>query len=146
MCDHNRSSLVCRLAEVSRHRRVISSRLCRAALLRHVGGSKRAGCGDPMIFGRAGEEIAECRAANIPVEVVPGVSAAQGAAARLSVSLTHRAQARRLQYVTGHDRDGRLPADIDWLNRIACLKAEEDPAYHVEMAELDKVFDALGWK
>jgi uroporphyrin-III C-methyltransferase/precorrin-2 dehydrogenase/sirohydrochlorin ferrochelatase len=70
--------------------------------------------GDPMIFGRAGEEIAACRAANIPVEVVPGISAAQGAAARLLVSLTHRAEARRLQYVTGHDRDGKLPADIDW--------------------------------
>jgi uroporphyrin-III C-methyltransferase/precorrin-2 dehydrogenase/sirohydrochlorin ferrochelatase len=70
--------------------------------------------GDPMIFGRAGEEIEACRAANIPVEVVPGISAAQGAAARLGVSLTHRAQARRLQYVTGHDRDGALPADIDW--------------------------------
>jgi len=70
--------------------------------------------GDPMIFGRTGEEIDACRAANIPVEVVPGISAAQGAAARLGVSLTHRAQARRLQYITGHDRDGRLPADIDF--------------------------------
>jgi uroporphyrin-III C-methyltransferase/precorrin-2 dehydrogenase/sirohydrochlorin ferrochelatase len=70
--------------------------------------------GDPMIFGRAGEEIEACRAAGIPVEVVPGISAAQGAAARLGVSLTHRAQARRLQYVTGHDRDGHLPSDIDW--------------------------------
>src|SRR5207302_723819 len=70
--------------------------------------------GDPMIFGRAGEEIAACRAANIPVEVVPGISAAQGAASRLLVSLTHRSQARKLQYITGHDRDGRLPADVDW--------------------------------
>jgi uroporphyrin-III C-methyltransferase/precorrin-2 dehydrogenase/sirohydrochlorin ferrochelatase len=70
--------------------------------------------GDPVIFGRAGEEIAACRAANIPVEVVPGISAAQGAAARLLVSLTHRVEARRLQYVTGHDRDGNLPNDIDW--------------------------------
>jgi uroporphyrin-III C-methyltransferase/precorrin-2 dehydrogenase/sirohydrochlorin ferrochelatase len=70
--------------------------------------------GDPLIFGRAGEEIAACRAADIPVEVVPGISAAQGAASRLLVSLTHRAQARRLQYITGHDRDGKLPADIDW--------------------------------
>jgi uroporphyrin-III C-methyltransferase/precorrin-2 dehydrogenase/sirohydrochlorin ferrochelatase len=70
--------------------------------------------GDPMIFGRAGEEIAACKAANIPVEVVPGISAAQGAASRLLVSLTHRAEARRLQYVTGHDRNGQLPADIDW--------------------------------
>jgi uroporphyrin-III C-methyltransferase / precorrin-2 dehydrogenase / sirohydrochlorin ferrochelatase len=70
--------------------------------------------GDPMIFGRAGEEIAACRAANIPVEAVPGISAAQGAAARLMVSLTHRFDTRRVQYVTGHDRDGNLPSDIDW--------------------------------
>jgi len=70
--------------------------------------------GDPMIFGRAGEEIAACRSANIPVEVVPGISAAQGAAARMLVSLTHRSQARKLQYVTGHDRHGKLPSDIDW--------------------------------
>jgi uroporphyrin-III C-methyltransferase / precorrin-2 dehydrogenase / sirohydrochlorin ferrochelatase len=67
-----------------------------------------------MIFGRATEEIAACRAAGIPVEVVPGISAAQGAASRLGVSLTHRETARRVQFVTGHGADGRLPADIDW--------------------------------
>jgi uroporphyrin-III C-methyltransferase/precorrin-2 dehydrogenase/sirohydrochlorin ferrochelatase len=70
--------------------------------------------GDPLIFSRAGEEIAACRAAGIAVEVVPGITAAQGAAASLGVSLTHRSHARRLQYITGHDRNGRLPADIDW--------------------------------
>ena len=46
--------------------------------------------GDPMIFGRADEEIAACRAAGIAVEVVPGITAAQGAASRLVVSLTRR--------------------------------------------------------
>jgi uroporphyrin-III C-methyltransferase/precorrin-2 dehydrogenase/sirohydrochlorin ferrochelatase len=70
--------------------------------------------GDPMIFGRADEEIAACRAAGIAVEVVPGVTSAQGAAARLLVSLTRRGVARQVHYVTGHGRDGRLPADIDW--------------------------------
>jgi uroporphyrin-III C-methyltransferase/precorrin-2 dehydrogenase/sirohydrochlorin ferrochelatase len=70
--------------------------------------------GDPMIFGRAGEEIAACRSAGIPIEVVPGVTAAQGAAARLGVSLTQRRDARRLQYVTGHAENGRLPQDLDW--------------------------------
>jgi uroporphyrin-III C-methyltransferase/precorrin-2 dehydrogenase/sirohydrochlorin ferrochelatase len=70
--------------------------------------------GDPMIFGRASEEIAACRAAGIPVEVIPGITAAQGAAARLCVSLTHRRTARRLQYVTGHGSDGKLPQDVDW--------------------------------
>ena len=72
--------------------------------------------GDPMIFGRAGEEVAACRAANIPVEVVPGITAAQGAASRLKVSLTHRHDARRLQYITGHGANGSLPVDIDWVS------------------------------
>ncbi len=70
--------------------------------------------GDPMIFGRADEEIAACRAAGIVVEVVPGVTTAQGAASRLLVSLTRRGDARRVQYLTGHGRDGKLPTDIDW--------------------------------
>jgi uroporphyrin-III C-methyltransferase / precorrin-2 dehydrogenase / sirohydrochlorin ferrochelatase len=70
--------------------------------------------GDPMIFGRADEEIAACRKAGVGVEVVPGITTAQGAASRLLVSLTRRAKARRVQYVTGHGRDGKLPADIDW--------------------------------
>jgi uroporphyrin-III C-methyltransferase/precorrin-2 dehydrogenase/sirohydrochlorin ferrochelatase len=67
-----------------------------------------------MIFGRAGEEIAACRSAGIPVEVVPGITSAQGAAGSLGTSLTHRRRARRLQYVTGHGDNGRLPDDINW--------------------------------
>lgn len=74
----------------------------------------RLKAGDPMIFGRAGEEIAAAEAAGITVDIVPGISAAQGAAASARLSLTHRDHARRLQYVTGHGRDGRLPADLCW--------------------------------
>ncbi|HEY1606423.1 MAG TPA: siroheme synthase CysG [Allosphingosinicella sp.] len=70
--------------------------------------------GDPLIFGRAAEEIAACRAAGVKVSVVPGISAAQGAAASLGLSLTERKRARRVQFVTGHGADGRLPGDIDW--------------------------------
>ncbi|OYW97040.1 MAG: uroporphyrinogen-III C-methyltransferase [Bosea sp. 32-68-6] len=70
--------------------------------------------GDPGIFGRAGEEIEACQAAGLPVTIVPGISAAQGAAAALGVSLTHRDHARRLQFVTGHARSGELPEDLDW--------------------------------
>ena len=70
--------------------------------------------GDPMIFGRAGEEIAACRKAGVAIEVVPGITAAQGAASRLGVSLTQRQGARRVQYITGHGADGFLPGDIDW--------------------------------
>jgi uroporphyrin-III C-methyltransferase/precorrin-2 dehydrogenase/sirohydrochlorin ferrochelatase len=72
--------------------------------------------GDPLIFGRAAEEIDACRAAGIEVSIVPGISAAQGAAASLMVSLTERRRARRVQFVTGHGADGKLPDDIDWLS------------------------------
>lgn len=72
--------------------------------------------GDPLIFGRAAEEIEACRAAGVQVSVVPGISAAQGAAASLSMSMTERKHARRVQFVTGHGADGKLPGDIDWLS------------------------------
>jgi uroporphyrin-III C-methyltransferase / precorrin-2 dehydrogenase / sirohydrochlorin ferrochelatase len=70
--------------------------------------------GDPLIFGRAAEEIAACEAANIAVDVVPGITSVQGAAARLGIALTDRKKARRLQYVTGHAKKGGVPADLDW--------------------------------
>jgi uroporphyrin-III C-methyltransferase/precorrin-2 dehydrogenase/sirohydrochlorin ferrochelatase len=74
--------------------------------------------GDPLIFGRAAEEIEACRAANIAVDVVPGITAAQGAAAKLGIPLTDRDNSRRLQYVTGHARNGKLPDDIDWRSLV----------------------------
>lgn len=70
--------------------------------------------GDPLIFSRAGEEIEAARAANIPVEIISGITTAQAAAAILGIPLTHRESARRLQFVTGHDHKGELPQDIDW--------------------------------
>jgi uroporphyrin-III C-methyltransferase/precorrin-2 dehydrogenase/sirohydrochlorin ferrochelatase len=70
--------------------------------------------GDPLIFGRATEEIEACHAAGVPVSIVPGISAAQGAAASLGFSLTERGHARAVRIVTGHGADGRLPEDIDW--------------------------------
>ena len=74
--------------------------------------------GDPLIFGRAGEEIEACKAANIAVEIVPGITAAQGAAAKLGLPLTDRDHARRLQYVTGHAKNGALPDDLDWKSLV----------------------------
>ena len=70
--------------------------------------------GDPMIFGRAGEEIAYLKQHNIPVEVIPGITAASAMASRLGVSLTHRDHAQAVQFVTGHSRHGDLPETIDW--------------------------------
>lgn len=70
--------------------------------------------GDPSIFGRSGEEIAMLTRAGVPVEVVPGITAASAMAAGLGVSLTHRACAQSLRFVTAHGASGGLPADLDW--------------------------------
>ncbi|WP_309751456.1 uroporphyrinogen-III C-methyltransferase [Novosphingobium sp.] len=57
--------------------------------------------GDPFIFGRGGEEAEACRAAGVPVEVVPGISAAIGAAAAAQMPLTHRNHASVVSFVAG---------------------------------------------
>ena len=80
------------------------------------GGSRvvRLKGGDPMLFGRAGEEIAELGAAGVPIDIVPGITAALALAATLGVSLTHRDLAHSVRFVAGHGRHGDLPADLDW--------------------------------
>ncbi len=98
----------------------INSLMVKLALQgRHV---VRLKSGDPLLFGRATEEIDACEAAGIAVEIVPGVTSAQGAAAALKVSLTERHQARRVQFLTGYGADGQLPGDIAW-DAIADAKA-----------------------
>ncbi len=58
--------------------------------------------GDPLVFGRAGEEIAALRSAGVPFAVVPGVTAALAAGASLQLPLTDRASASKLIFLTGH--------------------------------------------
>jgi len=60
--------------------------------------------GDPLIFGRGGEEAEAARAAGIPVEIVPGISAANGAAAAAQIALTHRDAASVVSFVAGQCR------------------------------------------
>ena len=68
--------------------------------------------GDPFIFGRGGEELEALRAANIPVAIVPGITAALGCAAEAELPLTFRGEATRLLFLTGHLADEK--GAIDW--------------------------------
>lgn len=67
--------------------------------------------GDPLIFGRGGEESEAARAAGIAVEIVPGISAANGAAAAAQIALTHREAASIVSFVAGQCKG---LSDQDW--------------------------------
>ena len=69
--------------------------------------------GDPFVFARGGEEVAALLAAAIAVEIVPGVTAAMGAAASFGFPLTHRDHAQSCVFVTGHLQDNSV--DLNWL-------------------------------
>lgn len=67
--------------------------------------------GDPFLFGRGGEEALALREAGLPFEVVPGVSALNGAAGAAGIPLTHRGLSREVRILEGH---GLLAEDRDW--------------------------------
>jgi len=78
--------------------------------------------GDPLIFGRAGEEIECLRRNNIPFEIVPGVTSALGAAATAQIPLTHRRASSALVLLTAHRASERRAAeedDSDWSKFVA---------------------------
>lgn len=71
--------------------------------------------GDPLVFGRAGEEAEVLAAAGIPYEIVPGVTAASAAGATAGIPLTQRGLASAVVFVTGHECRGKSPETaVDW--------------------------------
>jgi uroporphyrinogen III methyltransferase/synthase len=78
--------------------------------------------GDPLVFGRGGEEAEALRAAGVPFEIVPGVTAAVGAAAGAEIPLTHRGVASAVLFVTGHECAEKNGTAVDW-SAVAQLRA-----------------------
>ncbi len=72
--------------------------------------------GDPLVFGRAGEELDVLRRAGIEVEIVPGITAALAAAATVQVSLTDRRTAEQLLVISAHRGHGKT--DSDWCRLV----------------------------
>ena len=72
--------------------------------------------GDPLVFGRGGEEAASLQEAGIPFEIVPGVTAGLGVTAYAGIPVTHRDASSAVAFVTGHDdpESDRQPARLDW--------------------------------
>ena len=95
--------------------------------------------GDPMIFGRGGEEVDMLERHDIAVETIPGITAAQGCAASLNLPLTHRGVARSLVYMTGHTKDDQVP-DMDWSELV---KTQSTLVVYMGAAKIAKITGAL---
>jgi uroporphyrin-III C-methyltransferase len=94
--------------------------------------------GDPMLFGRAQEEIAALEAAGVRYEVVPGITAALAASAQIGISLTQRGLVRTISLVT--PRVGEGEAANEWARSIAAADAG---AIYMGVGQADAIAAAL---
>ncbi len=93
--------------------------------------------GDPFIFGRGGEEIEALAAHGIPYVVVPGITAALGAAASAAVPLTHRRLAQSVTFATGHALDD---AALDW---DVLARPNHTAVFYMGVAQLPRILERL---
>ncbi|MBV8807001.1 MAG: uroporphyrinogen-III C-methyltransferase [Sinobacteraceae bacterium] len=89
--------------------------------------------GDPFIFGRGGEEIEVLAAHGIPYMVVPGITAALGAAAATNIPLTHRRLAQSVTFVTGHVLDDE---SLDW---SALARSRQTVVFYMGVGHLQQI-------
>jgi len=95
--------------------------------------------GDPLVFGRGGEEALALAAAGIPFRIVPGISAGIGGTASAGIPLTHRGLARSVAFATGHDSSGEL-ADVDWQ---ALSRGSEVLVFYMAQRRIGAIADRL---
>ncbi|MBK7250383.1 MAG: uroporphyrinogen-III C-methyltransferase [Gammaproteobacteria bacterium] len=93
--------------------------------------------GDPFVFGRGGEELQTLAAHGIPCTVIPGITAALGAAASAGIPLTHRQLAGSVTFVTGHSAGGEEP---DW---SALARPGQTVVFYMGIAQLAHITGRL---
>ena len=96
--------------------------------------------GDPAVFGRLSDEIEAVRSAGIAFEVIPGVTAASAAAARLGISLTRRGSASTLVFAAGTDQSGHHSAALEW---DLLARAEGTLVFYMPVGSLEPISAAL---
>jgi uroporphyrin-III C-methyltransferase/precorrin-2 dehydrogenase/sirohydrochlorin ferrochelatase len=94
--------------------------------------------GDPFIFGRGGEELAELIGENIEFQVVPGITAASGCASYAGIPLTHRDHSQACIFVTGHRRDG-----ADDLNWEMLSHANQTVVFYMGLDNVTRICDSM---
>jgi uroporphyrin-III C-methyltransferase len=94
--------------------------------------------GDPFIFGRGGEEMAAVLAAGLECEIVPGITAAAGAASCTGIPLTHREHAQTLVFATGHLKDDTV--DLDW---AALARPRQTVVIYMGLGALDIICERM---
>lgn len=70
--------------------------------------------GDPFVFGRGGEEAQTLVQHNVPIRIIPGISAGIGGLAYAGIPVTHRDVNQSVTFVTGHDQSGNATGSLDW--------------------------------
>jgi uroporphyrin-III C-methyltransferase len=95
--------------------------------------------GDPMVFGRGGEEALALAAAGVPFRIVPGITAGYGALAYAGIPATHRGRAQSVAFVTGHQAGG----DAREVNWAALAKSAHTLVLYMALQRLPAITQAL---